>query len=215
MNPVSPLDGFKYFGEKPADKKSELDMETFMRLLTVQLVNQNPLEPMNDRDFFAQMAQLGQVQGMHKMQASLDMSQAGDLIGKTVTAVRPFTESGSEYDAMVTGRVEGMTVRNGERIIAIKEADGGIVEVKLEAVRNVIVDDGIRDSIEMSQAVSLIGKTVTAVNPTQDPSNPDDDFITGIAERLTLTDGRQVIGIRVSPDKIVDVKITDIHRVEQ
>ena len=215
MIPVAPLDGFKYFGEKPAEKKSELDMETFMRLLIVQLTTQDPLAPMNDRDFFAQMAQLGQVQGMHKMQASMDMSQAGDLIGKTVTAVRPFTESGNTFDTTVTGRVEGMTLRNGERIIAIKEADGGIVEVKLEAIRNVLVDDGIRASIEMSQAVSLIGKTVTAVNPTEDPNNPDDDFITGIAERLTLTNGRQAIGIRVSPDKIVDVKITDIHRVEQ
>lgn len=215
MFPVAPVDGFRYFGDKPAEKKSELDMETFMRLLIVQLTTQDPLEPMNDRDFFAQMAQLGQVQGMHKMQESMDMAEAGNLIGKTVTAVRPFTETGGTFDTTVTGRVEGMTVRNGQRIVAIVEADGGIVEVKLEAIRNVFVDDGIRRSLELSQAVSLIGKTVTATNPNDDLSNPDDDFITGVVERLSLSNGTQVIGVRISPDELVDVSLSAISRVEQ
>ena len=53
MDAVTPVDGNQYFGIKPATPKSELDMKSFMRLLTVQLTNQNPLEPMNDRDFFA------------------------------------------------------------------------------------------------------------------------------------------------------------------
>ena len=44
MNPVTPVDGFEYFGAKPAQKKGELDMETFMRLLVVQLVNQSWLQ---------------------------------------------------------------------------------------------------------------------------------------------------------------------------
>lgn len=137
MFPVSPVDGFQYFGDKPVPKKSDLDMQTFMRLLTVQLVNQNPLEPMSDRDFFAQMAQLGQVQGLDNVQKSLDMSQAASLIGKTVTAVMPFTESGGALDALVTGQVERVTIRNGERIIGLKMEDGGIVEVKMSAIQQI------------------------------------------------------------------------------
>lgn len=140
MASVTPVDGRDYFGLKPSttDKsKSQLDLDTFLQLLAVQLATQNPLEPMNDRDFFAQMAQLGQVQGMDNLQTSMEVTQASALIGKTVTAVRPMTESGSGYNSLVTGKVETMTVKNGERFLGIKEANGGIVEVKMTAIQQV------------------------------------------------------------------------------
>lgn len=131
------MNGHSYFGAAPAAKKSDLDLSTFLRLLTVQLINQNPLEPMGDRDFFAQLAQLGQVQGMDKIQDSLDTSQAAALIGKTVTAVRPFTQSGDVFDSMVTGVVERIAVVNGQRILGLREADGGLVEVQIGNIREI------------------------------------------------------------------------------
>lgn len=114
--------------------KSELNMETFLLLLTVQLANQNPLEPMNDRDFFAQMAQLGQVEGMDKIQGSLDFGQAANLIGKKVTAVRPGDMSGL---ATVSGEVTKVSIKNGEQVITVKEANGGTVEISLNAIQSV------------------------------------------------------------------------------
>lgn len=137
MFPVTPINGNAYFGDGPVKAKEELNMETFMRLLIVQLVNQNPLEPMKDADFFAQMAQLGQVQGLNNIQDSMEMTQAASLIGKTVTAVRPNTLSGFEADNLVTGQVTSLTIRNGERWIGLEEADGGIVEVQLGSIRQI------------------------------------------------------------------------------
>lgn len=137
MFPVDPINGHAYFGAGTPAKKSDLDLSTFLRLLTVQLLNQNPLEPMGDRDFFAQLAQLGQVQGMDKIQESLDTSQAASLIGKEVTAVRPFTQSGEIFDSLVTGTVVRMSVVNGERILGIREDNGGIVEVKMGNIREI------------------------------------------------------------------------------
>lgn len=127
----------EYFGITPRKPKSELDTETFMRLLTVQLANQNPLEPMNDRDFFAQMAQLGTVEGLDKVQDSMKVAQASALIGKTVTAVRPMTVSGEGSNSLVTGTVDRLTIRNGEYYISLKEANGGSVEVELNNIREV------------------------------------------------------------------------------
>ncbi len=137
MFSVEPVNGFRYFGDQPMPAKSELDMETFMRLLTVQLANQNPLEPMNDRDFFAQMAQLGQVQGLDKLQSSMDMTQATSLIGKTVSAVRPIDDN-SGFSSLVTGVVDRMTIRDGKTILGLKEADGGIVEVEIGNIREIV-----------------------------------------------------------------------------
>lgn len=134
---VDPLNGAQYFGLTAAPERGKLDMNAFLRLLTVQLSNQNPLEPMSDRDFFAQMAQLGQVEGMDAMQKSLQVSQAAAMLGKTVTAFRPMTETTSGMNEAVTGTVERLVVRNGEQKLAIREANGGIVEVGFGAIQSV------------------------------------------------------------------------------
>ncbi|MBS1721909.1 MAG: flagellar hook capping protein [Armatimonadetes bacterium] len=136
MNPIDGITNNGAYGTV-TQSKSDLDMNTFMRLLTVQLANQNPLEPMNDRDFFAQMAQLGQVQGLQKMQDSLELGQAASMIGHTVTAVRTLTESGE--NSLVTGVVQKVSIKDGERIMTVKDDNTGVfVDVKLANIREIL-----------------------------------------------------------------------------
>lgn len=138
LNRVQSLDTSFYKETPRVEPKAELDISTFIRLLTVQLANQNPLEPMSDRDFFAQMAQLGQVEGMDKLKDSMQMTQASALMGKSVTALRPMTDDGSGGEnGMVTGKVVRLSVRQGEQYLGLQEADGGIVDVRMSAVREV------------------------------------------------------------------------------
>jgi flagellar basal-body rod modification protein FlgD len=134
---VTPIDSMNYFGIKNPPPKSELNSDQFIRLLTVQLQNQNPLEPMNDRDFFAQMAQLGTVEGLDKMQDSMHVAQAAAIMGKTVTAVRPMSDSGTGYNELVQGTVKTLTFRNGEYFLGLQEANGGMVDVKMEAIQKI------------------------------------------------------------------------------
>lgn len=118
--------------------KNGLDMGAFLRLMTVQLANQNPLEPMKDADFYAQVAQLGQVQGLSNLQNSMEMSQAAGMIGAKVTAVRTLTENGE--NSLVTGVVQKVTIRDGERIITLKDTpNGGLVDVKLGNIREISI----------------------------------------------------------------------------
>jgi len=138
LNRVQSLDTSFYKETPRVEPKAELDISTFIRLLTVQLANQNPLEPMSDRDFFAQMAQLGQVEGMDKMRDSMEMTQASALMGKTVTALRPMTDTGSGGENnIVSGKVVRLTIRQGEQYLGLQEPDGGIVDVRMSAVREV------------------------------------------------------------------------------
>ncbi len=109
---------------------SMLDMQTFLVLLSVQLSTQNPLEPMSDRDFFAQMAQLGQVQGMDALRNSMDAAQATSMIGKKITAVRPFTVTGSQ-DQLVVGTVKKVVMQDGVYYLNVEEANGGIAQVMM------------------------------------------------------------------------------------
>lgn len=73
---------------------SELDRNAFLKLLTTQLQNQNPLDPMENEAFVAQLAQFSQLEGITNMSTSLTdvadvirsdriMTGAG-LVGKSV-----------------------------------------------------------------------------------------------------------------------------------
>ncbi len=135
---VTPVDGSKYFGQTAVKAKSDLDLSTFLTLLTTQLQNQNPLEPMSDSDFFAQLAQMGSVQGIDSIKAALQQTQGASLLGKTVTAVRTMTDSGSDgMNSLVTGKVVRLTVKNGEQLLGVQESDGGIVDVKIGNIRQI------------------------------------------------------------------------------
>jgi len=76
------------------DDKSSLGQDAFLKLMTTQLSNQDPFEPMDNGDFLAQMAQFGTVNGVNElltsfqdMAVSLQSSQAleaSNLIGRNV-----------------------------------------------------------------------------------------------------------------------------------
>lgn len=136
-NQVAPTDGRDYFGVNKVKPKSELNTETFIRLLTVQLANQNPLEPMSDTDFFAQLAQLGTVEGLGNIEQSMEMTQATQLIGKSVVALRPASETSGGFNSFVAGTVERVSIKNGEIVLRVKEASG-YAEIKPGAILDVV-----------------------------------------------------------------------------
>ena len=69
---------------------NELGKDAFLRLLIAQLQNQDPLNPMDDREFIAQMAQFSALEQMTNMNktlenmASLDKYSAVSYVGKTI-----------------------------------------------------------------------------------------------------------------------------------
>ena len=77
-----------------ASKKKTLGQDDFLKLMTTQIQNQDPLKPMENTEFFSQIAQFSTVSGIEKLQGSfsdlatqLTSSQALDassLIGRNV-----------------------------------------------------------------------------------------------------------------------------------
>jgi flagellar basal-body rod modification protein FlgD len=69
---------------------NELGKDAFLRLLIAQLSNQDPLNPMDDREFIAQMAQFSSLEQMTNLNktlesmASLDKYNAVSYVGKNI-----------------------------------------------------------------------------------------------------------------------------------
>ena len=75
-------------------QEDALGRDAFLKLLTTQLTNQNPLDPMDNEAFVAQLAQFSSVEGIKGMQTSLEQMVSGmrqdqmltgaNLVGKSV-----------------------------------------------------------------------------------------------------------------------------------
>lgn len=187
----------------PTARKSELDMDAFLKLLTVQLANQNPLEPMNDRDFFAQMAQLGQVQGMDQLNKQAQLEQAQNLMGKEVTAVRPMTEANTGENELVTGIVSKLNVRNGQYYVGIKEANGGIVEVQMNNIQAVTPQRNVSDYLP------LVGRQVTGSITNGTASVP----VSGEVKGVETNDGQIVLRVQDASGKVQTLPLERLESV--
>jgi len=76
--------------------EADLDRNAFLRLFTTQLQNQNPLDPMKNEAFVAQLAQFSSLEATTRMSDSLDqfvttqssekIMRGASLIGKNVFA---------------------------------------------------------------------------------------------------------------------------------
>ncbi|MBI2380975.1 MAG: flagellar hook assembly protein FlgD [Gammaproteobacteria bacterium] len=74
--------------------KKELSQDDFLKLLTTQLRNQDPLKPLDNNEFIAQMAQFSSVDSLQKLQGSFETLsssltsnqalQASALVGRSV-----------------------------------------------------------------------------------------------------------------------------------
>jgi flagellar basal-body rod modification protein FlgD len=86
----------QYSNQQNASAASDdpLGRDAFLTLLTTQLTNQSPLDPMDNEAFVAQLAQFSQVEGIKGMQTSLEdmvsgmrqdqMMSGANLVGKKV-----------------------------------------------------------------------------------------------------------------------------------
>jgi len=89
---------------KEAAEEETLGRDAFLTLFTTQLKNQNPLDPMGNEAFVAQLAQFSQVEGIKGMQSSMEdlvstikgeqMLAGSQLVGKRVAVAGGYISGG-------------------------------------------------------------------------------------------------------------------------
>ncbi|MDR1665382.1 MAG: hypothetical protein LBR83_10770 [Clostridiales bacterium] len=178
---------------------SELDKDAFLKLMIAQMQYQDPLNPMDDKQFLAQMAQFTSLEQMQNLNKAYSQQQAYSMIGKTVYAdyVDPKTE---EY-VEVSGTVSAVTMKNGEAYLFV---DGN--DVPLTAVQ--IVGDYTSDSNQLNEMRnhSYIGKYIQAL--LMDAEGNVTGYVEGVVDYVKQNGSQSVLVVgnkEVFPGEVATV----------
>ncbi len=114
-----------------SSSNSQLGQGAFLQLLTTQLQNQDPLNPMDDTQSVAQLAQFSSVQAITQLsdsftafQSNFSVMQSAGLLGKTVSAQ---TTDPNGNTSTVSGIVKTISVINGVPEFTLADSSGNLL----------------------------------------------------------------------------------------
>jgi len=143
------------FQSKPKtfEEQSSLGKEDFLRLLVTQLQNQDPTQPLQDREFIAQMTQfstLEQMTNLNDMFTKFVEAQSigglSNMIGKKVTWTEYVVETNNAGEQVLKevpkeGMVTAISMKDGKSQVVLE--DGSRLDVnRIETVTNSVPKPG-------------------------------------------------------------------------
>jgi flagellar basal-body rod modification protein FlgD len=116
---------------------SSIGIQDFLRILTSELSNQDPLKPLDNQEFIAQIAQFTALDQTRQLNGKIDqllsMQSAGQSIGLLGKAVDIQTTTGA-----VAGTVTAIDMASGTPSLTVRDAAGAFVTgVTLSQVKTI------------------------------------------------------------------------------
>ncbi|MCR4926206.1 MAG: hypothetical protein K5917_07950 [Clostridiales bacterium] len=106
---------------------SLISSEGFLQLLATQLTNQDCLNPTEDTQFIAQMAQFTSLQAMQEVSDSVRLQYGASLAGKTAY-LSGMNSEGRSYE--ITGLIEAVNFSSDKTLIIINGSAYPITDLK-------------------------------------------------------------------------------------
>ncbi|MGI5836055.1 MAG: flagellar hook assembly protein FlgD [Chloroflexota bacterium] len=163
----------------------------FFKLLMAQLQYQDPLNPMDNTEFIAQLAQFSTLEKMQSLDNNLALlmelehfGQASGLIGKEIEGIS------IDGDELISGTVTSAQVLDDGTILSVGEK-----LVKLSDVLSVAKNE----DTQLAQASNLIKMEVEALVP------ETGETVSGIVDGVEMKDGDIVLKINDRTVKLRDV----------
>ena len=114
---------------------SNLGKDDFLQLLTTQLKNQDPMNPMQDMDFIGQMAQFSSLEQMLNLNTGVEKINTA-LTNNTTTQAMMFlgtnvTAEVDDSDEPITGTVSTIGFKDNQPYLKVGEYAVALDQVKL------------------------------------------------------------------------------------
>ena len=199
-----------------------LGKDDFLKLLITKLTNQDPLNPMDDESFVAELAQFSSLEQMQNINDSLSSAlqwdylqmqtinntMATSLIGRNVTA----NYSGVYLDDANSPTINFTTDKFASSVtVKIMDADGKVVrtldEVDLPPGVNSIKWDG-KDNIGNRTASGYYSIKVTAKDASGETFTPS-TFVSGTVSGVVYHDGAAFLKVNGLEIALADVSAID------
>jgi flagellar basal-body rod modification protein FlgD len=107
-------------GASATQSPQTLDYNNFLQLLITQMKNQDPTKPTDPTQFVSQLASFSQVEQqvnsnskLDALLSSMEVAQAGSLVGRTVTSV----------DGTISGQVASVKIVTGGSVAVLINGD--------------------------------------------------------------------------------------------
>ncbi|WP_102346942.1 flagellar hook assembly protein FlgD [Bacillus sp. Marseille-P3661] len=155
---------------------NSLGKDEFLKILMVQLQNQDPLNPMEDKEFIAQMAQFTSLEQTTKMASSLEkfidfqksnaLSSYVGWIGKEIdweTVTENTDDNGKELEPTIeSGKGIIESIVNNKDMVEIHLTDGKVIyQDEIKKVKN---QPETSYENQLAIASQMIGKMVSWLN---------------------------------------------------
>ena len=124
---MAKIDPSLYLHNQPKDRvpSNELGKDEFMKILMTQLQHQDPLSPMDDREFISQMATFSSLEQMMNMTNSIDMLVQSQLVSPVIQYSHMIGKEVS-YQAYDQETGEKLAVEKSS-VVAVSQQDGWAV----------------------------------------------------------------------------------------
>jgi flagellar basal-body rod modification protein FlgD len=153
MASISPINGtlpVATASSQTTTSGQTLGAAQFLQLLTTELQNQDPTQPVDDTQSVAQLAQFSALQATEEMnqsfqnfQSNFGVMQSASLIGKKVSVESTDSQGNS---STIVGSVSGIVVQNGAPYITMNDAKG-----------NPILQNGNPELFTTNQIIAIEG----------------------------------------------------------
>lgn len=216
--------GLKTYGTQSSSSSTEssgqLQQSDFLKLMTTQLTNQDPMEPMDNGEFLGQMAQFSTVTGIEQLASSfekLSLSvsqgqalQAAALVGKSVMVPASSAElaegqgitGGVDLAEAATGVTVTVTDASGQavRTIDLGAQSAGLAEFSWDGA----TDDGT--PAPAGTYTFTINAKIGGENQAQ--TTLLDGQVSGVSYDSTTG------GLMLAIASIGDVDFSDVYRIQ-
>lgn len=137
-----------------SDAYAQLDIDDFMKLLISELQNQDPLDPVKNKDLVEQIGQIRAIQANQYLTTTLtgvmlgqNLNTAAAMLGRRISGL---DDSGKE----VQGKVTGVVFQNGAAKLHV-----GDQVVSLSNVQKILPDQSTEASTAQQPAAEQAGQS--------------------------------------------------------